>query len=265
MFGAAIVFWLASLFTKEEKVESKDMVLLFFAALFGIVFNQVFFMIGLSMTSPVDATIVATMTPILTMIIAALYLKEPVTGKKVIGIFIGASGALLLILSGQQSPTSGTSNINGDLFCLLAQVCFATYLVVFKRLIGRYSAITLMKWMFVYAAICCVPFGYKDLIIIQFDNFSWAEIFEIAYIILFATFLAYLLIPISQKRLRPTVVSMYAYVQPLVASTVAVLIGQDTFGWTKTTAIVLVFSGVYIVTQSKSRLQLEQEKQVKGN
>lgn len=261
MFGAALVFWIASFFTKYEKVTPFDMVLLFLASLFGIVFNQAFFMIGLSMTSPVNATIVATTTPILTMLIAALYLKEPISGKKIIGILMGASGALLLILTSHGVSANATGNIYGDLFCLLAQVCFATYLVLFKKLIGRYTPVTLMKWMFIYASLCCIPFGYQDFTTLDFNSFTWLEILKITYIILFATFLAYLLISISQKQLRPTVISTYAYVQPLVAAIVAVLLGQDTFGWIKGTAIALVFAGVYIVTRSKSRQQLEQEKQ----
>jgi len=195
------------------------------------------------------------------MIIAALYLREPITGKKILGVVVGAAGALLLILSGAHlvSGRTGSGSVSGDLLCLFAQLSFATYFVVFKKLISRYSPVTLMKWMFLYATACCLPFGYSDLKAVGWAELGWADYAQIAYVVLGATFLAYLLMPIGQKNLRPTVASSYNYVQPLVATLVAVSLGMDTFGWLKGVAVLLVFAGVYIVTISKSRAQLEAE------
>ena len=132
MLGAAIVFWIASIFTRKEHVPHEDLKHLFFAALFGIVFNQGTYIFGVSQTSPIDATIVATSTPIITMIIAAFYLKEPITGTKILGIFVGAAGALTLILSGQQTAVTGngSNNVWGDILCLIAQCSFSIYVVV---------------------------------------------------------------------------------------------------------------------------------------
>ncbi|WP_278625417.1 DMT family transporter [Parabacteroides gordonii] len=259
MVGAAVIFWLASLFMKKEHVNHQDLMKLFFAALLGIVLNQGSFIFGVSLTSPINASIVTTTTPIITMIIAAFYLKEPVTGKKVIGIFVGAAGALLLILSSQSAAAGGgkSSNIWGDLLCLLAQFSFSFYFVLFKGLIGKYSPITLMKWMFTYASICTIPFTFNHISAIDFANLPSELYLGIAYVVIGGTFLPYLFIPIGQTLLRPTVACMYNYVQPIVASLIAVLWGMDTFGVMKGIAVALVFSGVYIVTQSKSRAQLE--------
>lgn len=259
MVGVAVIFWLASLFTKKEHVNHQDLMKLFFAALLGIVLNQGSFIFGVSLTSPINASIVTTTTPIITMIIAAFYLKEPVTGKKVIGIFVGAAGALLLILSSQSAAAGGgkSSNIWGDLLCLLAQFSFSFYFVLFKGLIGKYSPITLMKWMFTYASICTIPFTFNHISAIDFVNLPSELYLGIAYVVIGGTFLPYLFIPIGQTLLRPTVACMYNYVQPIVASLIAVLWGMDTFGVMKGIAVALVFSGVYIVTQSKSRAQLE--------
>lgn len=266
MVGAAAAFWLVSIFTKKEHVSSKDLTLLFFAALCGIVFNQGVFIFGLSLTSPIDASIVSTTAPIITMIIAAFYLKEPITNKKVSGIFLGAIGALMLIISGQNTAVSGGENkIAGDLLCLFAQASVATYFVLFKDLISRYSPVTLMKWMFMYASMCYIPFSYHDIATIQYDKLPVSLYSEIAFVILAATFLAYTFIPIAQKSLRPTVISMYNYVQPIVASLIAVLVGMDTFTLVKAIAITLVFVGVYVVTQSKSKAQLDAEKLQKEN
>jgi Permeases of the drug/metabolite transporter (DMT) superfamily len=260
LVGAAILFWTASLFVKKEEVSPQDMVRLFFAALLGIVFNQGSYVMGVSLTSPINASIVTTTSPIITMIIAALYLKEPVTGKKISGIFIGASGALLLIMGSHQTITaSNAANTWGDLLCLFAQFSYSIYFVLFKDLIGRYSPVTLMKWMFMYASVCCIPFSYSHITAIDFPALS-ADIYRgIIYVVVGGTFITYFLVPVGQRLLRPTVALMYNYMQPIVASIVTVLWGMDTFGWTKSLAIVLVFAGVYIVTKSKSKAQLDAE------
>lgn len=262
MGGSAAVFWIASLFIKKELVPPRDLLLLFFASLLGIVFNQGTFVLGVSKTSPIDASVVTTTTPIFAMIIAALYLKEPITGKKVLGVVVGAAGALLLIFSSAHVASGQhSSSITGDLLCLFAQLSFATYFVVFKKMISRYTPITLMKWMFLYATICCLPFGYQNVRAIDWNMLAWSNYAEIGYIVLGGTFIAYLLMPIGQKNLRPTVACSYNYLQPLVASLVTVMIGMDRFTPIKGFAIILVFAGVYIVTISKSRAQMEQEEQ----
>ena len=145
MTGGAICFWLASLAAPKEYVKPSDMLQLFFASLLGIVFNQGCFTFGLSLTSPIDASIVTTTAPISTMIIAAIFLKEPVTSKKVIGVFLGSIGALILILSNSSSSSAGKGNIFGDILCLTAQISFSFYLTLFKGLISRYNSFTLMK------------------------------------------------------------------------------------------------------------------------
>ena len=132
MIGAACLFWIASIFTKQEHVNHKDMLSMFFAALLGIVFNQGSYLFGLGLTTPINASIVTTSLPILTMIIAAIYLREPITGKKLLGVFMGAIGALLLILSGQRLSGEDAGSIWGILLCLFAQFCFSLYLVFFK-------------------------------------------------------------------------------------------------------------------------------------
>lgn len=260
--GGALCFWLASLFVrKPEQVPPRDLLLFFFAGMLSIVFNQCCFTIGLSLTSPVNASIVTTTMPIVTMLLAALFLKEPVTGKKVLGIFSGATGALLLILSsGAAQSQAGTGGgLTGDLLCLTAQCCFAMYLTLFKKLIQRYSVITCMKWMFTYAALVILPFSHAEM-----ARLPWAEVppknwLEVGFTVVGATFLAYLLMMRGQQSLRPTVVSMYNYVQPIVACLVSVTLGLGMFGWTQAGAVVLVFGGVWLVTQSKSRAQLKAE------
>lgn len=258
MVGAAACFWLLSLFCKREQVDHRDMLKIFFASLFALVFNQGVYIFGLSMTSPIDASIVTTTLPIVTMIVAALYLKEPVTNKKVLGIFVGAMGALILIMSSGHAG-SGNGSIAGDLLCLTAQISFSVYLTVFKGLSQKYSPVTMNKWMFVYASMCYIPFSYRDIASIQWTGVSAAALAQVGYVVVGGSFLAYICIMTAQRLLRPTVVSMYNYMQPIVASAVTVIIGMAAFNMEKGIAIALVFLGVYIVTQSKSRKDFEQE------
>ena len=257
--GAAAAFWTASLFVRREPVALRDRLSLFFAALLGIVLNQGSFILGVSMTSPIDASVVTTTAPIFAMIIAALYLREPITGMKIAGVAIGAVGALMLIFSSPAAASSGGGSVGGDLLCMFAQLSYATYFVVFKGLIGRYGPVTLMKWMFLFATLCWLPFGAEDFVSTRWQAFGWRNFAEVGFIVLGATFLTYLLLPVGQKNLRPTVGCMYNYLQPLVASLVAVLAGMDRFTTIKAAAVVLVFAGVYVVTRSKSKAQMDAE------
>lgn len=255
MMGAAMLFWLVSPLLKKEKVPPKDILLFFFASLFAIVINQTAFIYGLSKTSPIDASLVVTLLPIITMLLSAVIVKEPITWLKAIGVLTGASGALILILGASNGQTSGT--LTGNLIVLISVSSFALYLTLFKDLITRYSPLTAMKWMFLFAAVLTFPMSYKPLMITDFVNLDASVYLRIGYIVVLSTFFTYMLIPIGQKTLRPTTISMYNYLQPIMASLLAVLIGLDKFGGDKILSALLVFAGVYIVTQSKSKSDME--------
>lgn len=258
--GAMVLFWIASFFQKPEHVNHKDLITLFFASLFAIVFNQGCFIFGVSLSSPADASIITT-----SMLLAAFILKEPITGKKVLGIACGAGGALLLILgSSQNQPAASSAShtaIWGDLLVLFAQFCYAFYIVRFKDFVNKYSLITIMKWMFTYSFICTIPFSASDLMNADWSGLKAVEIGSLTFIVVGATFVSYMLIVVGQKNLRPTVAGMYNYIQPLVACIVAVCWGMDSFNTTKIIAVVLIFGGVYLVTSSRSRKEMEAYKQ----
>lgn len=263
IIGAAALFWIFSLFTKPEPVTPKDLLAMFFASLLGILFNQGMFLFGLSHTSPINASIITTSLPIVTLVMAALILREPVTKLKLGGVFLGAVGALILITGGTSG--AGTGSMLGDMMVLAAQVSFSCYLVFFKRLTSKYSPVTLMKWMFTYAAICVVPFSCSEWMATDWSAVPAEEWWMAAAFVLGPTFISYLLLPVGQKNLRPTVTSMYNYVQPIVASAVAVWVGMDEFTVAKAVAIVLVFVGVFFVSKSKSRADMARENRQKRN
>lgn len=268
VFGAMILFWIFSFFQKPEHVGHKDLMKLFVASLLAIVFNQGSYIFGVGMTSPVDASIITTSMPLIAMILAAIFLKEPITGKKILGIAVGASGALLLILgSSQASGTTvkGDNPLLGDVFVLLAQCSYAFYFVLFKNFVTKYSAVTVMKWMFTYAFICLLPFSYSSLLATDWLALDGARIASILFVVVGATFLSYILIIVGQKNLRPTVAGMYNYIQPLVATIVAICWGMDSFNLTKVFSVVMIFGGVWLVTSSRSRAEMEAYKAAKGD
>lgn len=258
---AAAFFWFTSIFFSAERVERKDYKTFFWGSFFGMGFNQVLFILGLSMTSPIDATIIATLAPMMVMLISAAVLKEPITAKKALGVAIGASGALLIILAeAAKQDAQHTSSWMGNILIFCSATSYATYLVVTKPISQKYSPITLLKWMFLFAMLMVLPFTFHEiwnakLWITHDSSASW----RLMYVLLMGTFVAYLLIPVALKRIRPTTVGSYNYLQPLIASFAAIVVGQDVMTWEKPVAAALVFAGVYLVTTSKSRADVERE------
>jgi drug/metabolite transporter (DMT)-like permease len=257
--GGGFLFWTFSFFVRYEKVSSKDLFLLFIAAFFGLTANQLPFIVGLSMTSPIDASIVVTLLPIISMILAFLIIREPITFKKVFGVILGAFGALFLVFNNRPVVSGDASNMMGNMIIFIAVISFSLYLTLFKSLISRYRPTTLMKWMFLFSTIQCLPFCVEPLSVVDFSAYDFSVWLRIFYVVVIASFIAYFLLAIGQKALRPTTLSMYNYLQPIVSSLAAVAMGIDSFGLDKLFSAILVFSGVYFVTQSKSRAQIEQE------
>ncbi len=257
MVGAAALFWVLSLFTGRERVEGRDLLLMFFASLFGIVLNQGLFLFGLGLTSPVNASIITTSSPIITMVLAAVFLGEPVSRLRS-AVFLGALGALILIAGGGGSGDAEGSPL-GDVLVVAAQLSFSCYLVLFKRLTSRYSPVTLMKWMFTYASVCVIPFSYNEWACAGLGDVGSDAWWGVAAFVVGPTFVSYLLLPVGQRFLRPTVTAMYNYVQPIVATLAAVWMGVGGFSVLKGVAVVLVFCGVGMVTRSKSREDMERE------
>ncbi len=262
IIGAMILFWLTSLFQPKEKVPMPDLARLFVAALLAIVFNQGCFISGVGLTSPADASIITTSMPLWVMILAAFVLKEPITLMKVAGIITGAAGAILLICGNHPVTVAGDNHVLGDLLVLTAQFSYALYLVFYKNFVSKYSMVTVMKWMFTFASLCLIPFSATDLASTGWASLSLTEVGAILFVVIGATYFTYSLVITGQRNLRPTVVGMYNYIQPIVATLLAIVLGMDSFSISKAFAVVLIFSGVYLVTRSKSHadsLQAETE------
>lgn len=259
-FGA-IAFWMLSLFLKSEKVTRKDMGTLFLGSMLGVGINQAAFISGLQHTTATNASIVITITPILAMIISFFILKEPITFKKAGGVVIGLVGVLSMILTSEVSSSGREASLIGDFLCIFSSLSYAFFLVLTRGISKRYSSVTIMKWMFLFSALMFLPFGFKEVsssrLLIDGTLAAWSSYL---YLLIGATFITYLLIPVAQREIRPTTIGMYNYLQPLVASFIAIMWGQDVFSWTKPLSALLIFAGVYFVTTSKSREDVERER-----
>lgn len=257
IIGGALLFWLISLFIKPDKnacnsIERRDIVPLIIASLLVIGLNQVLIIVGMSLTSPVDASVVCSLTPIFTLIFGAILMGIAFTWSKALGVTIGLAGALIFVFTGQaDAETCVTNPVLGDVACLMAQVFGALYLVCFTKLISKYSLITLMKWMFLISGIAVLPFSLPDMLAVDWSQVILMEYIDLTFIILFGTCLAYMLIPVAQRRVEPTVIAMYNYLQPVVAVVFSVIAGLATFSITNAIATAMVFVGVWIVNRAK--------------
>ena len=251
--GAGSLFWIISCFLPKEKVEKKDYGKIMMASLLGFFLTQMTFLIAIPDITPMDCSIVSSLSPIYTMFIAAFALKEPITLRKAGGVAISFLGVLYLILN---SVTGAGSTVEtswvGMLLMIANSLCFSLYLGLFKPVITKYSVITFMKWIFLFSAAFSLPLAAKELITFDYSLLSGTYLSELAFLIVCSTFITYFLIPLGQKRIRPTLVSMYSYVQPIIAIVISIWVGMDTLSWQKVLAAVMVFGGVVLVNYSRS-------------
>lgn len=252
--GAGLLFWIISLFMPKEQVERRDLPKIFAASVLGFFLTQMSFLVAISRITPMDCSIVASLSPFYTMFIAAYALKEPLSIKKIGGVTLSLCGVIYLILT-STTTASGVVQTTplGVLLIVVNSLCFSLYLGIFKPLINKYSVVTFMKWIFLFASLMSLPFTLSEIIDIEFTELSASYLAELAFMIICATFITYFLIPVGQKLLRPTLVSMYTYIQPIVAIVVSIYVGMDTLTLQKVIAAVTVFAGVILVSRSREK------------
>jgi drug/metabolite transporter (DMT)-like permease len=252
VLGALILFWCIHLFT-YEKVEKKDLLLLAACGFFGVFANQMMFLYGLDITTPINASIIMVSNPILVLIASAIILKSKITALKIGGIILGIIGALILLLF-KDSFSFGSENFLGNLFIFLNALSYGIYLVITVPLMRKYKALTVITWVFTFGIIFVFPFGVKEFINIEWQLFTPLIWFEFSFIIIATTFFAYLLNIYGLKKLSPTIVSTYIYLQPLFAALIAIWAGKDGLDWVKIIAALLIFSGVFLVSIRKTAI-----------
>ena len=251
--GAGLLFWLISYFLPKEKVDKKDFGKILMASLLGFFLTQVTFLMAIPDITPMDCSIVSSLSPIYTMFIAAYVLKEPITLRKAGGVAISFFGIIYLIMN-SVTGAGGTIETSwvGILLMIANSLSFSLYLGLFKPVITKYSVITFMKWIFLFATLFSFPWTVSELRTFDYSLLTSTYLSELAFLIICSTFITYFLIPLGQKRIRPTLVSMYSYVQPIIAIVISIWIGMDTLSWQKLLAAAMVFGGVVLVNYSRS-------------
>jgi drug/metabolite transporter (DMT)-like permease len=245
--AAAALFWITSLFIPKEPVKRKDLVYLFGCSFFGVVINQTLFLVGLDMTTPINSSIILSTNPIFAFVFAAIILREKITFLKGTGLAIGFSGVLLLILQ-NGTPDLASTTFLGDIYTLVNTISWALYTVIIKRMLEKYHPITVMKWTFTFGMLTNIPAGYHQWSTMDWMSVSSTAWLEIGFVIVFATYLGYLLITFGLRRLSPTIVSTYTYMQPIIAAYLATLMGQDHIDIVMVLSTILIFSGVFVVS-----------------
>lgn len=251
--GALLLIWLLELFTpasKKTRIQKKDISRLALAAFLGISLNQILFFIGLNKTTPVDAAIINSTNPMMVILLSYLFLKQPLKVVKLIGIILGALGAILLIISGDNF-NFGNSNTLGNIYIVINTLCWSLYLVIVKPLTSKYHPYVLMRWVFLFGLLFALPFTLKPVLLIKTINFTISTWFSATYVIIGTTFLAYLFILFGLRRLSTPVVAFYTYLQPVIVAIIGILLFQEVLSLIKVLATGLIFMGIYLVNKNK--------------
>lgn len=246
VFGA-LMFWIISLFWKQDKTTLREKVTLFLLGAIGLFGFMFFYLIGVSKTTPVSSSLFSSLQPIWVFILSVLFLKERITAMKIIGITIGLGGALLCILT-QKSDDLASDAFTGNMLCMLSSIAYAAYLIISNVVLGRVSSLNMLRYSFLGAAFSSlVVMAFTGFDAHLFSHFEWTPFLVLMFVLIFPTTISYLLIPIGLKYLSTTLVALYGYLILIVATIVSLSIGQDRFSWYQMIAIALICSSVYLL------------------
>ena len=251
LLGATSIFWFISLFAPKEKIERGDFLKIIFASILGMCTNMLAFFRGLELSTPINSGVIITLSPVLVLILSYFFLKEKITIKKILGILIGFSGAVFLILNSSKTGINAPNIPLGNSFFLLNASAYAGYLIIVKPLTSKYNIFTLMKWLFLIGLILSAPITFNQFIEVKWTELPWFAMWRMGYVVIGTTFLTYLFNIYALKKLSPTTVGSFIYLQPIITIMFALITANDTLDTTKILSCILVFIGVYLVSFKK--------------
>ncbi|TDP60112.1 DMT family transporter [Flavobacterium dankookense] len=249
--GSMLLFWLITPFFSTEKIEKQDFPRIIAAAFFGVALNMLTFFKGLSYTSPIMGAVLMVTTPMIVLVLSAILMKERMQNRKIYGLILGLIGTVFLILYGKSVINASNATL-GNILVFINAVSYGFYLIIVKKLMDKYNAFTFVKWIYTFGFLMVLPFGWSEFQAVDFTNIPMDIFWKIGFVVVFSTFLTYLLNLVSMRELKPTTVAVFIYLQPLFATIFAVSLGKDDVTWVKIISAVLIFNGVYLVTQKKS-------------
>ncbi len=249
VIGASILFWMISIFGPKEKIEKKDWGRMLLAALLGMVINMNAFFKGLQLSTPINSSVLITISPIIVILLSAFFLKERITFNKALGVFLGFVGALILVLFGAEIRQDAPNILLGNTLFILNATAYATYLIVAKKLVAKYHPFTLMKWLFTIALLINLPFTLPEFLEIQWANMPLWVYGTLSFVIIGTTFCTYLFNIFAMTQLKASTIGAFIYIQPLFGIIFALIAGKDSLTMVKVGATVLVLSGVYLASK----------------
>jgi len=251
VFGATLLFWFSGLFIKKEKIARADYGRIFLAAVFGVGLNMLTFFKGLSYTTPINASVVMVMVPIIVLSLSAILLKEHLAKYRIVGIFLGLLGAVYLIAYGNGLQLNNTRIQWGNFLVFVNAFSYSLYLILVKKLTSKYHPICFAKWLYLLGFFMVIPFGFNELKAIEWQAMPTDIFYKMLFVVVFATFITYLFNLLAVRKLKPTTVSVFIYLQPFIATVFALIMKSDTLNIHKIVASVLIFAGVYLVSKKK--------------
>lgn len=255
--GAALLFWVISIFGPNERIEKRDYPRMLLCAILGMGVNMLVFFKGLSLSTPINSSVLVTTTPIIVLILSAILIKEKISGRKIFGIAIGLIGALGLILFGAEIRQDAPNIPLGNFFILMNSVFYGSYLITVRPLLDKYHPFTFMKWLFTLGILLCLPFGYREFAEIDFVHLPIEAIWSIVFVVLGTTFCTYLFNIFALTQLKASTLSAFVHVQPLIGILYAVAVGKDVLTTLKIVAACLVLLGVYLASRKTRRTQID--------
>ena len=249
VLGATILFWTLSFFIKKEKIDLVDYPRIFAAAVFGVALNMLTFFKGLSFTTPINASVIMITSPIIVLVLSIIFLNERLYIRKIIGIALGLIGALVLILYSQQETLIGSNIKFGNFLVFVNAASYSLYLIIVKKLLEKYNPLSFVKWIYLFGLLLVFPFGYNEIFEINWIAMPQTIYYKIGFVVVFSTFLTYLFNLIALTNLKPTTVSVFIYLQPIIATIYALIVKSDSLNIIKIIASLLIFSGVYLVSK----------------
>jgi drug/metabolite transporter (DMT)-like permease len=250
VFGATLLFWIVSFFIKTKKIENQDFPRIIACAFFGVALNMLTFFKGLSYTSPISASVIMVSTPIIVLILSSIIMKEKMQKRKVFGIILGLIGTAFLILYGKSVGNATNAGL-GNFLVLVNAVSYGFYLITVRKLMDKYNAFSFVKWIYLFGFLMVLPFGFNEFQAVNWTIIPTEIYWKIGFVVLFSTFFTYLLNLLSMRELKPTTVAVFIYLQPVFATIFAIGLGKDELSFVKIVSSILIFVGVYLVTNNK--------------
>ncbi|APZ45905.1 EamA family transporter [Polaribacter reichenbachii] len=247
--GGTLLFWFAGLFVKSQKIEKGDYKKIFLAAFFGTALNMLAFFKGLSLTAPISASVIMVTSPIMVLIFSSILIRQAISIRRILGIFIGLAGAILLIAYGNSNNADAANSNFGNFLVFINAASYGLYLVLAKDLILKYHPIVFVKWLYFFGLFFVIPFSYNELTEVVWQEIPTNIYWNIGFVIVFTSCITYLFNLYGLSKLKPTTVSVFIYLQPVIATIYALIVGSDSLNFVKVIATIIIFLGVYLVTK----------------